>query len=149
MKNNFAVGLFAAACLLLGACASEKDAPRTTPSRPPGSTGGGTRTGAPSGGSEQTSTDIGSGGDVTVYVSNASSVDICYLYLNDSSGYQELLGENYLPSGLYATVTGVASGFVEIYAEACDGEGVWYASGELAAGSEASTEFNDDNILPL
>jgi hypothetical protein len=148
MKNTLAISLFAATSLFLGGCASDKDAPRTTPTRPPGATGGGTRMGAPSGGSEETRTDIGSGGDVTVYVSNASSVDICYLYLNDVSGFKELLGENYLPSGFYGTITGVVSGFVEVYAEACDGEGVWYASGEVAAGSEVSTEFNDDNILP-
>ena len=148
MKNTLAITLLAATSLFSVGCASEKDAPRTTPTRPPGATGGGTRTGAPSGGSEETRADVGGGGDITVYVSNASSVDICYVYLNDGAGFgDDLLGENYLPSGFYGTLTGVAAGFVEIYAEACDGDGVWYASGELAAGSEVSTEFNDDNNL--
>jgi hypothetical protein len=150
MKNTLAISLFAATSLFFVGCASDKDAPRTTPTRPPGATGGGTRMGAPSGGSEGAGVDAGGSGDITFYVSNEASQSVCYLYINNGSGFTgDLLGENVLESGYYVPITGIAPGFVEVYAEACDDDGVWYDSGTMESGGVYLSEFNDDNILYL
>jgi hypothetical protein len=79
------------------------------------------------------SADSALGGDNIVYVVNFADEDVCYLYLAlDGDWSDDVLGDFALPMDYYYWITGVPDGFIEVYAEGCEG-GTWYGADELAS----------------
>ena len=77
------------------------------------------------------SSDYGAGGSNTLYVLNDANEDVCFLYLAlEGDWSDDVLGNLVLPISYYYWISGVPSGYVEMYAEGCDGS-TWYGADDV------------------
>lgn len=77
--------------------------------------------------------DYGGGGSNTIYVVNDAVEDVCFLYLAYEGDWSDdVLGNLVLPEGYYYWISGVPDGYIEMYAEGCEGS-TWYGAGDVAS----------------
>lgn len=133
LTTSFAL-LSLTALLACDTASTEKSSaqPKTQPSDNADNQGSGNDGQATEDAGDAGSTDYGAGGDNTIYVVNFATEDVCYLYLAlDGSWSDDVLGMYALGVDEYYWVTGVPSGFIEMYAEGCNGS-TWYGGDEVA-----------------
>lgn len=116
----------------LVACPSEEKSagPSTSPNSNADNQGQGGEGEQTDGSDDGGSTDYGGGGDSTIYVVNYADEDVCWLYLALDGEWSEDLLVDVLAMDYYYWISGVPSGYIEMYAEGCEGS-TWYGADDV------------------